>query len=319
MDLIRVCPKCGHERPMSEMLCGFRDASGRTCNWRLADVEAISKEQLAHDSKRNSEPVPSPQNEQLCVNGHPVPVGEIMCMECGADVLATQPNSQLSQTDSSNSMIGESIAGWTIQVSIPSVLDSRDCFQVENENGRLGYLVLFHEQYEPDTSIYDVLRNTDHDHVPEILATGRWHQRSYEIIEWIDGGSLLEHSYFNKDDIEGIKRIVCELGRALHDLAEVGIRHRNICSRTILIRTEEPLDLVITDFSSARLSDFDLDTVATLDTSRYSAPETFAGGVSTASDWWGLGMILLEQVTSGQCFDGINEQAFTIHLVTREY
>ena len=36
-----------------------------------------------------------------------------------------------------------------------------------------------------------------------------------------------------------------------------------------------------------------------------------------ASDWWSLGMIILQLLTNGSCFDGINEKAFRIHIVTR--
>ena len=46
------------------------------------------------------------------------------------------------------------------------------------------------------------------------------------------------------------------------------------------------------------------------------APEAIAGGVAPASDWWSMGMILLERVTSGACFEGINEEAFLIHVLT---
>ncbi|OZG70457.1 hypothetical protein BTA51_26170 [Hahella sp. CCB-MM4] len=338
MELVRVCPSCGSERPMSEMLCAATTASGGSCNWRLADVAPTLKGRAVEP---NPEESPGSSQEQtvetavrVCENGHIVPDDEFMCLECGADVAAapevstlisgsaTAPASTNNKTATAaeshqDPLIGQCIEGWVIREHITSTGKSRDCFRVENTAGEVGFLVLFHEQYEPDTSIYDVLRNTDHDHVPDILLTGRWNHRSFEIIEWIDGGSLVENDYFHSGDLEVFRRITEELGRALHDLAEMGVRHRNICPRAILIRRPDPLDLVITDFSSARLSDFDLDTVATLDITRYSAPEAIVGGVSTASDWWGLGMILLEQATAGSCFEGINERAFTIHVVTR--
>lgn len=56
------------------------------------------------------------------------------------------------------------------------------------------------------------------------------------------------------------------------------------------MRTWEPLDLVITGFGSARLSELDLDIVSPLETSRDIAPEAVMGGVSAASDLWSLGM-----------------------------
>ena len=65
------------------------------------------------------------------------------------------------------------------------------------------------------------------------------------------------------------------------------------------------------------MSDFDLEAVAPLEITRYSAPEAIVGAVSAASDWWSLGMILLERATQGACFDGVNDQAFRIHAVTR--
>ncbi|WP_037992682.1 AAA domain-containing protein [Teredinibacter turnerae] len=317
IDLVRVCPKCKSERQTSEMRCGYVAESGEVCQWPLAGIPPVPS--------GSSQPVPeaplatpaSPSAERHCENGHVVPAGEFMCSECGADVKEPDTPEVIDVGSTSDPLIGECIEGWSIKESIDSAGKSRNCYRVENASGEPGYLVLYHEQHEPDTSIYDVLRNTDHDHVPDIILTGRWNQRSYEVVEWIEGGSLAEHSYFSLDDLASFQRIADELGRALHDLAEMGVRHRNICPRSILIRTENPLDLVIIDFSSARLSDFDLDTVAPLDISRYSAPEAIVGGVSTASDWWGLGMLLLEQVTAGKCFEGINDRAFTIHVITR--
>jgi primosomal replication protein N'' len=103
----------------------------------------------------------------------------------------------------------------------------------------------------------------------------------------------------------------------LADFTEQGLRHRDLRPDAILLRTREPLDLVVTDFGSARLSDFDLEAVAPLQLTRYAAPEAIVGTVSAASDWWSLGMILLEQATAGGCFQGVNEQAFRLHVVTR--
>ncbi|MBW6187615.1 protein kinase, partial [Pseudomonas aeruginosa] len=102
---------------------------------------------------------------------------------------------------------------------------------------------------------------------------------------------------------------------ALHVFNEAGLRHRDLRPASLLVRSHEPLDLVISGFGSARLSEFDLDIVSPLETSRYMAPEAIAGGVAAASDWWSLGMILLEQLTRGACFEGVNANAFLIHVL----
>src|SRR5262249_10166202 len=48
----------------------------------------------------------------------------------------------------------------------------------------------------------------------------------------------------------------------------------------------------------------------------FTSPEALMGGISPASDWWGLGMVILNIVTQGKCFSGVNEQVFMIHLVS---
>src|SRR5262249_31964757 len=154
--------------------------------------------------------------------------------------------------------------------------------------------------------VYEVLRTLDREHVPDLLDTGHWDGRAYELSEDLRGGTLADVGLL-PDDLATLSRIVSEIGSALHALSEHGLRHRDLRPRAILIRTREPLDLVVTGFGSARLSDFDLDVVSPLETTRYTAPEAVAGGVAAASDWWSLGILLLEQVTRGDCFEGVND------------
>ena len=82
----------------------------------------------------------------------------------------------------------------------------------------------------------------------------------------------------------------------------------------MLVRSRTPLDLVITGFESGRLSDADLETASLLDVSRYTAPEAVMGAVASASDWWGLGMMLLGLITGNRCFEDANDQLFLIHV-----
>src|SRR5206468_3772128 len=143
---------------------------------------------------------------------------------------------------------------------------------------------------------------------------GRWQQRAFEVTERIVGSSLAEMGYFAAGDMPTLRRVIDELGRALASFAELGLRHRDLNPTNVLLRSTEPLDLVITDFGSARLSDFDLEAAAPLALTRYSSPEAIVGGVATASDWWSLGVIILEHATRGTCFDGVNDKALQIHV-----
>ena len=47
------------------------------------------------------------------------------------------------------------------------------------------------------------------------------------------------------------------------------------------------------------------------------APEAIAAASTPASDWWSLGIILLELLTGGRCFEDVHERAFLLHLVAR--
>lgn len=307
-DLVRICPNCGSERPATEVSCQG-EYQGRTCNWSLFDVP-LATPGVPEPAREPLPPEGAAGSERLCVNGHPVSEGDLLCLICGADLASEVPEPPpLSETV---------IDGWRLVESLDTHSSIHERFVVEAEDGkRRALLTLYRARSEPDSSILQTLRRQPLAHVPEILGSGRWNDRAYDVMEFITGGSLQDLGCQDGDSLETLHRIVDEIGKALASFAEIGLRHRDIRPGTILVRRAEPLDLVITGFGSARLSDFDLDIVSPLELTRYSAPETIVGGVSAASDWWSLGMILLERITYATCFAGVNEQAFMIHVVTR--
>jgi len=321
MALIKLCPNCNTERPVNEIYCQGL-ISEATCNWSLSDVFASQAKSQSEKSNTSVLETPLAISSTLeCLNGHAMMAGDQFCMQCGADLAddsALAQSTNVPDEPVSQGFIGTLIGHWIIRSQVNTSNQSKECFSVESQtDGQRGFLTLYLEHFEPDLSIYEVLSSMDQDHTPDLLDYGRWNKRAYEVYEWINGGTVLEAGYFAYDDLSQVKNFASEVGKALRDFSERGLRHRNICPRTILIRKQTPLDLVITDFGSARLSDFDLDTVAPLELTRYSAPEAIVGGVSPASDWWGLGMLLLEHVTNGECFKNVNDKALMIHIVTR--
>ena len=314
--MIRLCPNCNTERPLTEIFCeGTVDA--HNCGWDLSAVDIT----LPGVPAPKPQPIPTPVHGAACRNGHENSPGDLVCSVCGEPVderpADPTPASEPSPSPEPNSEpIETAIDGWRLQDRMSSSSTVRERFAaVRESDGLRGVLTLYAAGSEPDGAIYDLLRKLPRDHVPEIFATGRWCDRAYEVVEEFTGGTLADLP----PDLEGpeaIRILVTELGQALHSLSEAGLRHRDLRPSTILLRSRDPLDLVITGFGSARLSEFDLDIASPLETTRYMAPEAIAGGVAPASDWWSMGMILLERVTSGACFQGINEQAFLIHVLT---
>jgi len=314
-ELIRKCPKCRSERLQHEMHCG-NVINDILCEWPLFNEPVTAP---ALDNNLSIEPevevVPlTIQPIQHCINGHEVADGDLMCFVCGGEITSSKNDEPFS----SPSMVGQVIGDWTIEKVITRTPSSEDSYLVRGgDDQRKAYLIIYKEEHEPDKSIYQVMENMDHDHLPDLISTGRWHSRPYEIHEWIEGGSLSEVGYLGFDEDSVLNEVIREIAKALLEFSKIGLRHRDINPNTILIRERNPLDLVITEFGSARLSDFDLDVASPLTITRYSAPEAIVGAISAASDWWSLGMIVLEQVTNGACFKDINEQAFLIHVVTR--
>jgi hypothetical protein len=313
--MIRFCPKCATERSLAEMLCdGTLD--GRPCGWDLSQ-EPPRQPGWRPARAPAAEPILAPTG--LCPNGHSVEPGDLLCGQCGADLVEGASLSIASGAQQAAETGGAaipSIPGWRTEHRIESDSQVLERFAaVRDEDGQRAILTVYSEGHEPDAEVYEVLRTLDREHVPDLLDTGHWDGRAYELSEDLRGGTLADVGLL-PDDLATLSRIVSEIGSALHALSEHGLRHRDLRPSAILIRTREPLDLVVTGFGSARLSDFDLDVVSPLETTRYTAPEAVAGGVAAASDWWSLGILLLEQVTRGDCFEGVNDQAFLIHVLT---
>ncbi|KVN34418.1 AAA domain-containing protein [Burkholderia ubonensis] len=332
--MMRFCPNCRTERSVDEWFCAGT-IGGAICNWDLSGLPIRASGWRPQDvvtADAVNQHVASVSSESAartsvsCVNGHPMNDGDLMCLECGADPAAQADTQQLAvdpvdPVDHTGQDLPPTpaeetrIDGWRLLRQISSTDGVRERYVAQQDGtGRQAVLTLYRPGAEPDPAVYDVIRRLPREHVPEIIATGRWDGRAYELAEELNGGTLADLGMAVRD-IATIRHVVDELGQALQAFSEVGLRHRDLRPGTLLVRSREPLDLVISGFGSARLSEFDLDIVSPLETTRYMAPEAIAGGVAAASDWWSLGMILLEQLTDGRCFEGINPRAFLIHVL----
>lgn len=326
--MIRFCPNCRTERPPSETFCEG-EVEGSTCDWPLSS-QPLRPEGWRPETAAPAAPVSTPAPR--CVNGHTVDPGDIMCAECGGDIAdggdgagspeqidapASEPAGAGEGADEPTDVLSETVvAGWRLIRRLPTTSQVRERYEVvHGKDGREAVLTLYANGSEPDTEVYDALRAVDRDHVPEIFETGCWEDRAYEVSEDLRGGTLADLGLL-ADDHATMSSILREVGGALAALGECGLRHRDLRPGAILVRQREPLDVVIGGFGSARLSEYDLDVVSPLEITRYTAPEAVAGGVAAASDWWSLGMLILEQVTRGECFAGADDQTFLITVLT---
>jgi len=311
------------------MLC-LNDHDGGRCGYQLTMVAATPPSDLRPAGSPPATPtsppqtpttlVPSPSAPEMpdqaglvCPNGHPVFAGDLFCLACGAEIAdaaeAGQPVSGGPQTDD---LI---LPDWVVEREAPHVAGAeRRCFARHRETGGQAVVTLYRQGAEPDPDVYALLRRTDADHIAQLFDIGRHDGRAYDVTEAIAGGALSDLTV-ERSDLATIQRIVDEIARALIDFHAAGLRHRNLTPEAITIRTAEPLDLVIEGFATACLSEFDLDVVAPLETTIYTAPEAVPGGVAAASDWWSLGMILL-RLLAPEALRGVSETALLIQALT---
>ena len=326
--MIRFCPNCRSERPADEMFCEG-ETDGSLCDWPLSSQPLRPAGWRPEPESATVVDVPPAPR---CANGHPAGPGDIICALCGEDIVEGAevgvPAPEATVSDDAHVTLADGaasiaetptetvVAGWRLVRRLPTTSQVRERYEVVHaDDGREAVLTLYADGSEPDPEVYDALRSLDRDHVPAIYETGHWEHRAYEVAEDVHGGTFADLGLL-ADDQETMANILLEVGGALAALGETGLRHRDLRPGAILVRGRDPLDLVLGGFGSARLSEYDLDVVSPLEITRYTAPEAVAGGVAAASDWWSLGMLILEQVTRGECFASADDQTFLITVLT---
>jgi serine/threonine protein kinase len=316
--LIRRCPKCNSERPLAESFCEG-EIDGVSCGWSLSSepvalpASASSSEEQASPTAEESPPIEAnvPPQRTVCANGHELPEGDIYCLTCGQTACSTEPIIHDDQI----------IDGWRLIKQLSSHTSQIELFQaekIENHDGKRYVINLFAPTIEPDEALYPVVKRLDPSKISPLISFGQYNGRHYQVWQEISDRSL--DDIFKAGGYEKIdfRQFIEALGTVIREIEELGIRHRDLRPSNVLVDPDHPTQFQITGFASAVYSQLDLaEILCPLNTSRYTAPESIGGGISSASDWWALGAIGLELATHGHIFDGVNEKAFLIHVVTR--
>jgi hypothetical protein len=256
-----------------------------------------------------------------CPNGHPVSPGDIICPVCNVDLEQISPPNGSPGTPVEPEVPPEPIveatriAGWEIIRRIDVQNSTAECFLVtRTSDPAQGLLTLYPSSLRPASQIYEAVRAFAPRPAATILATGEHEGRFFEVAEAPEHGTFATLP-LDPTNAEQIRNVVREIGGAVSALGNAGIRHRDLRPDAILIRHPNFLEITISRFGATRLSTHDLDTAPPFELSRYMAPEALAGAIASASDWWSLGIVILEKLTGGACFEGISDQAFLMHVV----
>src|SRR4029450_1466544 len=122
----------------------------------------------------------------------------------------------------------EVIDGWRLDRLLSTPGNGRGQFAATRvADGRSGVLTLYACGSEPDPSVYTLLQRLPRDHIPELMATGRWNDRVYDVSEHMEHGSLADMPR-SGTDLQVVRNLALELGTALRNFAEAGLRHRDL-------------------------------------------------------------------------------------------
>lgn len=150
-------------------------------------------------------------------------------------------------------------------------------------------------------------------HTVQVFERDRDSDRTYEVMEYCRAGSLADHLGGRRWGSAEITEVVRQLSTALHKLHPYV--HGDIKPSNILVRSENPLELALTDFGltvdpgdRSRLTNTGRGTTA------YLAP----GGdraIRRAHDWWSLGMVVLDLVLGHNVFQTADGRWMAQHVI----
>ncbi len=189
------------------------------------------------------------------------------------------------------------IAGYKILSPFPEPGAQADLYVAEDHANQRYAVKLYRGLTAPSAATGRALAELSSHRLLIPLFQGEWEGRIMEVSQFFPHGNLAGFIKRNGPlDKEQVLRLVRQVTDGLEQLHKAGIQHRDLKPTNILVRSEQPLDLVLADFGLAAVADA---TVLTHPhgTLFYSAPETLTGMYSRASDYWSLGIILVEALT----------------------
>lgn len=314
---IRRCPGCRKENEPSAMRC--------ECGILLAGVDIIVKQtepipvlNTTQSEKNNSDNLNVTCPYEDC--GQTNPPGSKSCQYCNRTI---NGNHALTQTETLHSLVNLPAAlknRYRIIKPMPTRGAEAELLIVQVFTGGPDLVAkIYRHGILPKREIQERIRQISLEHRVNVIEEGVSEGYAYELMELCNHGSLRNILETGAIDTTVLFSIINELAIALKAVHEVGLVHRDLKPENVLIRTHNPLDLVLTDFSISSILDVTQRFTGIARTLPYASPESLSGVIDFKSDYWSMGMLVLEAFSGKHPFAGLSEAVVMHHLTTRNF
>jgi tRNA A-37 threonylcarbamoyl transferase component Bud32 len=316
-EYVRVCPVCGAESAPEAAQCAG-------CGTLLLGVDLTLK-QAAPAAPATPEPAPAaaqlrcPHDDCGAMNAP----GSERCLYCdrpltGAVTVPPTPTFADGAPAASLYRLPAALADkFRIVEMLPAGGAEAEIMLLAGITSGVKVIAkLYRPGMLPKSEVLERVSRAAFRHVVRLIAHGVSDGVGYEVMEYCPEGSLRRLMAEGLLPGDRVREIVRELAEALAALHELNVIHRDLKPENVLIRRREPLDLVLTDFGIASVNDATQRFTSLARSVKYGAPETLAGVLDAAADWWSLGMILVELLTGHHPYDGLSDAVITHQLVT---
>lgn len=226
-----------------------------------------------------------------------------------------------------NTSAGSLFRDYKIVRQLPSTSTEADIFVV-SQTGTEYILKLYRYGIDPKNDVLKSIKTLSEKYPHNFIrvleadfdgSSERW----YEVQEYAKCGTL-QAIIDDKSKLDGSQQknlfndVARQVGESLNLLHQNNLLHLDVKPSNILLRSLKPLDMVLIDFGIATLlaSDMSKKFTQTRGTPMYQSPESYTGGMGRASDWWGLGMILLEIANGVHPFKGLSPNVIAYSVAT---
>ncbi len=153
----------------------------------------------------------------------------------------------------------------------------------------------------------DAISKLHHPNIVQVYSSGKNDEFVYLVLRLLEGGTLRQRIAVQRLPTQDICQYMIQIALALHYAHQLGIIHRDVKPSNMLLDTEQPGHILLSDFGTAKILNARglTRTGATVGTPEYMSPEQAEGReVGPSSDIYSLGCALYEALAGRPPFVG---------------